>query len=188
LRTEFSQYPRVNTERFKLSFANRLIFNYNLFIFKLYVFLIFTCNIRYGFLSFDLIKRLLNWERFGLTVTQPTSYPGYFLLYSVHGHLTLGTRMWRNYLKLIHAFVRNVEVLLVFFRVIASGSLSIRSNFVFQSSVKLKINLGESKRFYCFLSLSSHCLRPMFSRLTALTLVQDSLPAELKSELFWAAA
>jgi hypothetical protein len=32
LRTEFSQYPRVNTERFKLSFANRLIFNYNLFI------------------------------------------------------------------------------------------------------------------------------------------------------------
>ncbi len=24
LRTEFSQYPRVNTERFKLSFANRL--------------------------------------------------------------------------------------------------------------------------------------------------------------------
>ena len=32
LRTEFSQYPRVNTERFKLSFANRLIINYNLFI------------------------------------------------------------------------------------------------------------------------------------------------------------
>ena len=32
LRTEFSQYPRVNTERFKLSYANRLIFNYNLFI------------------------------------------------------------------------------------------------------------------------------------------------------------
>ena len=32
LRTEFSQYPRVNTEHFKLSFANRLIFNYNLFI------------------------------------------------------------------------------------------------------------------------------------------------------------
>ena len=32
LRTEFSQYSRVNTERFKLSFANRLIFNYNLFI------------------------------------------------------------------------------------------------------------------------------------------------------------
>jgi hypothetical protein len=29
------------------------------------------------------------------------------------------------------------------FQVIASGSLSIRSNFVFQSSVKLKINLGE---------------------------------------------
>ena len=32
LRTEFSQYPRVNTKRFKLSFANRLIFNYNQFI------------------------------------------------------------------------------------------------------------------------------------------------------------
>jgi hypothetical protein len=32
LRTEFRQYPRVNTENFKFSFANRLIFNYNLFI------------------------------------------------------------------------------------------------------------------------------------------------------------
>ena len=31
LRTEFSQYPRVNTERFKLSFANRLIFHCKLY-------------------------------------------------------------------------------------------------------------------------------------------------------------
>lgn len=32
LRTDSSNHPNLNTERYKLSFVNRLIFNYNLFI------------------------------------------------------------------------------------------------------------------------------------------------------------
>ena len=43
LRTQSSQFPAINTTRFKDSFVNRLIFKYNL---KMYciLFLLLSCN------------------------------------------------------------------------------------------------------------------------------------------------